>query len=217
MDLTPTNLNLSNSLETITLNEQTNNRLMEIGKIKDYFSQEIQHQQSLTSKLGKYLTFFDYTDKILTVFFDCFFGTNIFAHVKGRKQLLGLITSIFSLRSCLSSDVVKKLHQETKLIKKKHNRLLYLAKNKLDCVEMLISNSIKDGIIDHEEFLATIKEKKQYDNEKMKVNCVKLRLFKNNSWVNNDGLPRSYFFFFRVLYTWFLSVLKCLLKMAFTQ
>ena len=47
---------LPNNLETITLNEQTNYRLMEIGKIKDYFNQEIQYQQNLTSKLGKYLT-----------------------------------------------------------------------------------------------------------------------------------------------------------------
>ena len=31
MDLTPTNL------DTITLDEQTNYRLMQIGKIKDYF------------------------------------------------------------------------------------------------------------------------------------------------------------------------------------
>ena len=67
------------SLETITLNEQTNYRLMETGKIKDYFKAEIQYQQNLTSKLGKYLTCFDYTDKILTVFLTVFSGTNIFS------------------------------------------------------------------------------------------------------------------------------------------
>ena len=50
MDLTPTNL------ETITSNEQTNYRLLEIGKIRDYFNNEIQYQQSFTSKLGKYLS-----------------------------------------------------------------------------------------------------------------------------------------------------------------
>ena len=58
--------------------------------------------------------------------------------------------------------IVIKLNEETKLRKKKHNRLLYLAKNKLDCVELLISNSIKDGIIDHDEFLEILKEKKDY-------------------------------------------------------
>ena len=70
---------------------------MEIGKIKNYLEQEVKYQQLLTIKLSKYLTGFDHADKILTVFFTVFSGTNIFAHVKGGKQLLGLITSVFSL------------------------------------------------------------------------------------------------------------------------
>ena len=120
----------------------------------------------LTSKLSKYLTGFDYADKILTTFLTVFSGTNIFAHVKGEKKLLGLITSVFSLLFCLSSGVVKKLQQKAKTIKKKHNKLLYLAKNKLDCVEMLVSKSVQDGVIDHNEFLAIMKEKKDYDCQK---------------------------------------------------
>ena len=149
-----------NSIETISLNEQTNYRLIEIGKIKDYFNQEIQYQQFRTSKLSKYLTGFDYADKIFTVFLNTFSGTNIFTHVKREKQLLGLITSVFSLLFCLSSGFVKKLQQETKLRKKNHNKLLYLAKNKLDCVEMLVSKSVEDGVIDHNEFTTIMKEKK---------------------------------------------------------
>ena len=58
---------------------------MEIGKIKDYFDQEIKYQQFLTSQLSKYLTGFDYADKILTIFLTVFSGTNIFAHVKEEK------------------------------------------------------------------------------------------------------------------------------------
>ena len=85
-----------------------------IDKIKDYFDQEIKYQQLLTSKLGKYLTGFDYADKILTVFLTVFPGTNPFAHVRGRKQLLGLISSTFSLVFCLSSGIIKKLQQEKK-------------------------------------------------------------------------------------------------------
>ena len=142
---------------------------MEIGKIKDYLEQEIKYQQLLTSKLSKYLPVFDYPDKILTVFLTVFSGTNIFAHVRGRKQLLEFTTSVFSLLFCLSSGVFKKLQQETKTRKKKHNKLLYLAKNELDCVEKLVSKSVMDGIIDHNEFLAIMKEKKDYGNQKMKV------------------------------------------------
>ena len=41
-----------------------------------------------------------------------------------------------------------------------------MAKPKLDCIEMLISNSIKDGIISHDKFLEILKEKKDYDSLK---------------------------------------------------
>ena len=41
----------------------------------------------------------------------------------------------------LSFGIIIKLQQETKLRKKKHNKLLYSSKNKLDCIEMLISNA----------------------------------------------------------------------------
>ena len=157
-------LKIPTNLETISLNEQTNYKLMEIGKIKDYFDQEIKYQQLLTSKLSKYLTGFDYTDKILTVFLTVFSSTNIFAYVKGEKQLLGLITSVFSLLFCLNPGVVKKLQQETKNKKEKTLQI-----NKLDCVEMLVSKSVMDGIIDHNEFLAVMKEKKDYDNQKNEV------------------------------------------------
>ena len=105
------------------------------------------------------MTIFDYSNKTSTVVLTVFSGTNIFSNVK-NKQLLGLLTSVFSLLFSLSFEIIIKLQQEIKLKKKRHNRLLYLAKKKLDCIEMLISNSIKDGIISHDEFLEILKEKK---------------------------------------------------------
>ena len=147
------------------LKDQSNYRLNELSKIKDYFNEEIQYQQFLTNKLSKYLTVFDYSNKISTVVLTVFSGNNIFSNVK-NKQLLGLITSIFSLSFSLPFGITIKLQQETKLRKKKHNKLLYLPKNKLDYIEMLISNSIKDGIISHDEFLEILKEKKEYNGLK---------------------------------------------------
>ena len=47
-------LKIPTNLSAISLNEQPNYRLMEIGKIKDYLDQEIKYQQWLTSKLSKY-------------------------------------------------------------------------------------------------------------------------------------------------------------------
>ena len=48
-------------------------------------------------------------------------------------------------------------------------QIIIFAKNKLDCVEMLVSKSVQDGLIDHNKFLATMKEKKTMTVKKMKV------------------------------------------------
>ena len=159
-------------METINselLEDQINYRLNEISNIKDYFNEEIQYQQSLTNKLSKYLTAFDYSNKILTIVLTVFSGSNIFSNIK-NKQLLGLITSVFSLPFSLPFGIIIKLQQETKLRKNKHNKFLYLTKNKLDCIEMLISNSIRDRIISHDEFLEILKEKKEYNGLKNEDN-----------------------------------------------
>ena len=137
-------------MEKNDIEDQSNYRLNEISKIRDYFNDEIQYRQSLTNKLSKYLTI----------------SRN---YIKKKNELLGLITSMFSLLFSLSFGITIKLQQERKLKKKKHNKLLYSAKNKLDCIEMLISNSINDGIITHDEFLEILKEKKEYNNLKMKA------------------------------------------------
>ena len=124
----------------------------------------------MIKKLSKYITGFDHTNKILTVLLTVFSGTNIFARVKTKKRLLGLITSVSSLVFCLGSGVIKKVLYETKIRKKNHNNVLYLAKNKLDCVEMLVSQAIIDQIISHDEFKAIMNEKKDYDNQKNTIN-----------------------------------------------
>ena len=93
-------------LEKINFEDQTNYRLNQISKIKDYFNKEIEYQQSLTNKLNKYLTIFHILSKIITVFLTVFSSTNIFAHNKKKKKLLGLISSIFSLLFSLSFGII---------------------------------------------------------------------------------------------------------------
>ena len=63
-------MNKSNSIGAIDktdLFEQTKFRLDEISKIKNYFSEEINQRKSCSQKLNKYVTTFDYIDKIVIV------------------------------------------------------------------------------------------------------------------------------------------------------
>ena len=78
-------LNLPTNLETIALNEQANYRLNEINNIKDYFECKTKEQDDLIKKLSKYITGFDYTDKILTLILTMFSGLNIFPHIKTKN------------------------------------------------------------------------------------------------------------------------------------
>ena len=123
--------------------------------------------------MSKYITCFDYCDKILTAFLTIFSGLNIFSHIKTKKHT-GLTSSAFPLFFCLSIGIIKKLLYETKQ-KKKHNKFFYLENNKLDCIEMLISQSITYLNVSHEEFEATMNEKKDYDNQKQYVTDEKLK------------------------------------------
>ena len=52
-------------INKINLSEQTKFRLDEISKIKNFFIKEINQRKSCCQRLNKYITDFDYIDKIL--------------------------------------------------------------------------------------------------------------------------------------------------------
>ena len=52
--------------------------------------------------------------------------------------------------------------------KKKHDKILMLAKSKLNSIETLISQALNDIEVSHEEFVTILKDKDKY--EKMKEN-----------------------------------------------
>ena len=56
-----------NEIDKTNLNDQTKFRLNEIRKIEDLFNPEINQRKLCSKKLNKYVTTFDYVDKILIV------------------------------------------------------------------------------------------------------------------------------------------------------
>ena len=131
-------MNKLKSIQTVSLSDHTNFRLNEINKIKNYFESEIKDRDTMVKKLNKCITGFDYTDKSLIVLSATFSGVSIFSHLKVKKYT-GLISSALVLSFSLTTTIKKKLLYETKQRKKKHNKLVILGKNKLDCIEMLLS------------------------------------------------------------------------------
>ena len=74
----------------------------------------------------------------------------------------------FTLIFSITTGIVKKLLNITRHEKKKHVKILMLAKSKLNSIETLISQALIDMEISHEEFTTILNEKDKY--EKMKDN-----------------------------------------------
>ena len=81
---------------------------------------------------------------------------------------VGIASASFTLIFSLTTGIVKKLLNITRNKKKKHDKILMLAKSKLSSIETLVSQALIDMEISHEEFNAIIREKQKY--ERMKEN-----------------------------------------------
>ena len=81
---------------------------------------------------------------------------------------VGIASASFTLIFSLTTGIVKKLLNITRNKKKKHDKILMLAKSKLSSIETLISQALIDMEISYEEFIAIFKAKDKYD--KMKEN-----------------------------------------------
>ena len=57
----------------------------------------------------------------------------------------------------------------TKKRKKKHNKIIVLAKNKLNTIDTLLSSALNDSKISHEEFSNIITETNIYENIKENI------------------------------------------------
>ena len=155
-------------IDKTNLSDQTKFRLYEIKKIENCFFNDTNQQKEYSKKLSKYVTIFDYIDKILIVLSATTGGISIVSFTTTIGAPVGIVSAIFTLIFSLATRIIKKLLDITKK-KKKHDQLLMLAKSKFNSIETLISQALGDVDISHEEFII-LKEKDRYD--KMKYNLI---------------------------------------------
>ena len=78
----------------------------------------------------------------------------------------GIASASFTLVFSLTTVIIQEVLKITRNKKKKHNKIVVLAKSKLNSIKTLISQGLIDLEIGHEEFKTIVKEKERY--EKMK-------------------------------------------------
>ena len=149
-----------NEINKINLSEQTKFRQSEIIRIENYFHQKINQRESCSKKLIKYVTAFDYIDKILIILKATSSGVCIISSASVDGAPVGIASASFTLIFSVTKGTSKKLLSITRKKKKKHDQILMLAKSKLDSMGTLVSQALIDMERSHEEFIVIIREKK---------------------------------------------------------
>ena len=144
-------------------------RLDEINKIKEYFDNETKERKDIIKKLNKYLVSFDYLDKIFITLSALFSTLSIASYATVLGLPVGIVGSSLTLISTIGTGINKSLLRVTKKRKKKHNKIIVLAKSKLNMIDTLLSSALNDSKISHEEFTNIITEKNIYENIKENI------------------------------------------------
>ena len=159
-------------IDKTKFSDQTKFRIDEIKKIENYFNSEINQRKLSSKKLSKCVSTFNYIDKILIVLNATTGGICIISHASVVGAPVGIASAGFTILFSLTTGIIKKLLKTTRNKKKKHDKILMLAKSKLNSIETLVSQALIDMEISHEEFITILKEKDKY--EKMKENVRNL-------------------------------------------
>ena len=140
-------------MKNLELADINNYRLNEINKVKDYFNNEINERKDIIKKLNKYIASFDYLDKIFITLSASFSTLSIASYVTVIGLLVGIAGSSLTLIFTISTGVNKSLLKVTKKRKKNHNKIIALAKSKLNTIDTLLSSALNNSKISHENFL----------------------------------------------------------------
>ena len=158
---------MSNSnLEASEINELkdlTKYRLDEINNIKEYFNTEIKERKDIIRKISKYIVAFDYADKVFITLSASFGTLSIASYATVVGIPAGIAGASLTLIFTITIGVVKTLLNITRKKKKKHNKIIALARSKLNIIENLISQALIYFEITHEEFSKIIYEKNNYE------------------------------------------------------
>ena len=144
-------------------------RLDEINKIRDYFNNEIKERKDIIKKLSKYLVSFDYLDKIFIALSASFGTLSIASYASVVGAPAGIGGSSLTLIFTIGTGISKSLLKVTKKGKKKHNKIIVLAKNKLNMIDTLLASALNDSEISHEGFTNIINEANIYKNIKENI------------------------------------------------
>ena len=127
----------------------------------------------MSRKLSKYISFFNYFGKSLTVLSVTSGGVFIASFATGIGVPIGITSAILSLAFLLCTGLVKQLLKATRNTKKKHKKIVMLTRSKLNSIQSKISEALINNQVSHEDFTTIINEGRNYRELKENIRMIK--------------------------------------------
>ena len=165
-----------NSTETQNIYPNLNNqqlfRLNKINEINNYFVAEVKERELISKTLSKYIASFEYVDKFLIVLSVTSSINSTTSFVTVITPLIGIESASFSLSFSILTGIVKKLLKTRQNKNKKHNKIVMLARSKLNSIESKIYEALINNEISHEDFMILINKERNYREIKESIRMI---------------------------------------------
>ena len=150
-------------------------RLNKINEIKDYFIAEIRERELMSKNLSKCIASSEYLDKSLIVLSVATASISVASSATIIGAPVGIMSASFSLTFSITTGFVKKFLKTIRNKKKKRNKIVILARSKLNSIKSKISEALVNNEISHENFMIILNEEKKYWELKQSIRMMNSR------------------------------------------
>ena len=127
---------------------------------RNYFIEDINQSYLISKKNKRVFTALNYIEHVLILAS----AVNGCVSIYDFVSLIGIPSrsSAVELKTCAITAEIKKYKSITKKKRKNHDKILLLAKNKLNSIEVLISRPLMNSYISHDEFVSIDNKLREY-------------------------------------------------------
>ena len=148
-------------------------RLKKIDETRTYLIEEINRNELVSKKHKKVCTTLNYIEHVLILVSTITRCVSIFVFASLVGIPIGFTSSAIGLIICAVTSGIKKYKLIIKKKKKKHDKIVLLAKSKLNSIEVLISKALIDSVISRDEFVLINNVLKKYNEMKEEIKNLK--------------------------------------------
>ena len=127
--------------------------LKNIDETRNYLIEETNQNELMSKKHKKVCTTLNYIEHFLILGYTITGCISISAFASLVGIPIAITSSAIGLKICGITAAIKKYKSIINKKKKKHDKIVLLAKSKLNIIEVLISKALIDSVVSHDEFV----------------------------------------------------------------